>query len=299
MARIAILVVLAGSYRSLLIKRELVDALVQARTEGKTPIASTTSSSSSTSTSSDHSIRLQRIKPPSLNNLARNTRNKEQEDNAQQDLNEDSGADTFLKQYQRQSILEARDTKLSTEDSTSQLQKKRTSLIKQESLNLNDVFEKERKQSMNFANESIIIPDDMDLGLDLIKTKSKQRKSFNTRMLKIPYTESSLVSIDTNPTAESSTSSDYSASSSEEDSSCASEYSSSFTGQVPSPKIGTQQDVATCCAVSHMPYKYKQLNAIGLYSGHIDIASKLPNGFGALKCDNGDIFSGTWKMGVL
>ena len=53
------------------------------------------------------------------------------------------------------------------------------------------------------------------------------------------------------------------------------------------------------CSVYHMPYKGKQSRVNGLYSGHIDIKSRLPNGFGELKCTNGDVMRGNWKMGVL
>eukprot|EP00956_Cyclotella_meneghiniana_P009034 scaffold12387_cov63-Cyclotella_meneghiniana.AAC.3 len=53
------------------------------------------------------------------------------------------------------------------------------------------------------------------------------------------------------------------------------------------------------CSVYHMPYKGKRPDVNGLYSGHIDIESRLPNGFGELKCTNGDVLRGNWKMGVL
>ena len=264
---------------------------------------SSSSLSSSSSTSSDEPAGLQQIKPLSLNN---------------------SAAGALPKQSQPQSILKAPHKESPTREMASQSQTRRSSLSKQHSLDLMDVFEnngkRSGKHSIELAGESmesIVIPNDMDPDIDLVKTKSKQRKTFNSRMLKSASytsnqstendpnkssTESSVVSIHTNPTVESSTSesisSDYSTSTSE-DSSCASEDSASFAVGVPSIKMRSQQELPTCCAVSHMPYKYKQLDANGLYSGHIDIASKLPNGFGALKCDNGDIFSGTWKMGVL
>ncbi|KAL7487107.1 hypothetical protein ACHAW6_012709 [Cyclotella cf. meneghiniana] len=66
--------------------------------------------------------------------------------------------------------------------------------------------------------------------------------------------------------------------------------------QMPSPTTFTGLQ---SCLVSRMPYKEKQTGVDGLYSGHIDIATKLPNGNGVLKCTNGDVLSGEWRFGLL
>ena len=66
--------------------------------------------------------------------------------------------------------------------------------------------------------------------------------------------------------------------------------------QMPSPTTFTGLH---SCLVSRMPYKEKQTGVDGLYSGHIDLATKLPNGNGVLKYTNGDVLSGEWRFGVM
>eukprot|EP00804_Cyclotella_cryptica_P013527 CCRYP_017234-RA/>CCRYP_017234-RA protein AED:0.43 eAED:0.43 QI:0/-1/0/1/-1/1/1/0/427 len=67
--------------------------------------------------------------------------------------------------------------------------------------------------------------------------------------------------------------------------------------QIPSPTTFTGE--LQSCLVSRMPYKDKQSCVDGIYTGHIDVATKLPNGNGMLKCMNGDVLSGEWRFGVL
>jgi hypothetical protein len=140
---------------------------------------------------------------------------------------------------------------------------------------------------------------------DLKPAQLKPRSSFNQRIFE-NWGASSVTSLKTDPT-KSITSCETDDISSESDSSSSSDDTSSSTSSGSSDfsfNAMPHQNSMTTCTVSHMPYKEKNSGVHGLYSGQIDIATKLPNGFGALKCTNVhsgecDVHSGEWKMGFL
>jgi hypothetical protein len=259
---------------------------------------SSDSSSSSSSTSSDDSFDVKQLVSPN-STKAPEPPDKKQKPSLKTAMH-DGQAPNRMK-----SDTELLPSILKSPSSPSKLKPKPTSRYSIALKDLEEPLKERLDQSLtSLGNESISNPDFCIISKpDLAPAKSAPRKSYNIRKFRNNSPNTSLQSIETDNIADQTEQTDSMTSetgnSSESDSLDSNESTSSGESEIqPSIEIRTQQDSTKTCLVSHMPFTEKESGSSGLYSGQIDIASKLPNGFGALKCGKSDIFSGNWKMGL-